>query len=80
MTLRKVIDMSRIPAGWKYWTSEPSSDDAWRVAIEYKEARERMQNSTFVRIRVIPARGCYWILIREEARPFTARPVIRRAA
>lgn len=60
--------MSRIPEGWEYWTSELSCDDAWRTAREYKEAKERTQNSVFVRVKVIPVRGAHWVLKRDEER------------
>lgn len=65
--------MSRIPDGWEYWTSELTSEEAWRVAVEYKQTRERAENSAFVRVKVIPANGAYWILRRIEYRPMTHR-------
>lgn len=68
VNVRKVVDMSRIPDGWEYWTSELSADEAWRRAVEYKQTRERTQNSVFVRVKVIPARGCFWILHQIEPR------------
>lgn len=58
----------RIPEGWSFWTSERSCDDAWRMAIEYKQTHERAQGDVFVRVRVVPAAGTYWILTREEQR------------
>lgn len=58
----------KIPAGWEFWSSELTGDDAWRAAIEYKQTRERVQNSVFVRVKVIPAGGAYWILRRVESR------------
>lgn len=66
--------MSRIPDGWEYWTTEKTAEEGWRVGVEYKQMRERVQNGTFVRIKVIPADGAYWILRRIEHRPLTHRP------
>lgn len=59
----------KIPPGWQYWSSETDREDAWRAAMEYKQAREKVCGSLFVRVRVVPAAHVHWILIREEERP-----------
>jgi hypothetical protein len=58
----------KIPEGFRYWTSEPDFDDAWDLAVQYKEMRERIQPDMFVRTRVIQAARTYWVLVREEER------------
>jgi hypothetical protein len=58
----------KIPKGFQYWTSEPDSDAAWRLAIEYKETREHAHCDVFVRVKVIRAAGTNWVLIRDEER------------
>ncbi len=64
---------SRIPAGWEYWSSELSQDDAWRTAIAWKETRERVRGDVFVRVRVVQGPGdSWWILRREELRESAA--------
>lgn len=60
--------MPKIPDGWTYLTSEVGRDQAWRTAIEYKQTHERVRSDVFVRVRVVPAAGVYWILVREEER------------
>jgi hypothetical protein len=62
----------KVPEGWEYWTSEPNEEDAWRLAMAYKETHERVRSDVFVRLRVVPAKGTHWILRRIEQRQETA--------
>lgn len=59
-----------IPEGWEYVTSDPHEDDAWRLAVEYKQMHERVRGDLFVRVKVVWAKQphVYWILRRLEAR------------
>lgn len=61
-----------IPDGWEFWTTEPDFDDAWELAAELKQARERVRGDLFVRVRVVPVQGVFWILRREERREAAA--------
>lgn len=63
---------ARIPEGWEFWTSESDFDDAWDLARELKETRERVRADVFVRVQVIAAEGVHWILRREELREVAA--------
>lgn len=60
--------MVRIPEGWSLLTAEPDYDKAWRLAVEFKQTREAVRNSLFVRTRVMPSFKGYWVLIKEEER------------
>lgn len=59
---------ARVPDGWEFWTSEPDFDEAWTLAVEYKRMREGARVGAFVRTKVVPAQGVYWILLKEEQR------------
>ena len=63
-----------IPEGWEFWTSEDDREDAWRLAVEYKQMQERARGDLFIRVKVIKPLGVsgYWILRREELRQETA--------
>lgn len=69
--------MARIPDGWHMLTSDLDEDEAWRLGVEYKQGRERVHGSLFVRIRVVRAyvgsertrqKYAYWVLTKEEER------------
>lgn len=65
----------RIPEGWEFWTSEESSPEAWRVAVEWKQMYERVRADAFVRVRVEPVRVgrdlSFWVLYRIETKERT---------
>lgn len=58
----------KIPDGWEFWTSEPSSDDAWHLAVEMKQRYEGVRADVLVRVKVVPAAGGYWVLYRIETK------------
>ena len=57
---------AKVPEGWQFWTSEPDSDRAWSLVLDYKRMREGARVGVFVRARVVPVRGVHWILLKEE--------------
>lgn len=58
----------RIPEGWEYVTSDPSVDDAWRLACDYKQLHEKVNGGVFIRVRVIRAAHVFWVIRRVESR------------
>lgn len=61
--------VSKIPGGWEYWCNGGVDwDQAWADAMDLKATRERLRSDLFVRVKVVKARGGYWILRREETR------------
>lgn len=66
--------VARIPEGWEYWCSGGADwDRAWNDAGDLKATRERLRPDLLCRVKVVKARGGYWILRREEPRQETAR-------
>jgi hypothetical protein len=57
-----------MPEGWEYVTSDPDHDDAWGLAVQYKELRSKFGNEFFVRVRVIRVAGVWWVIQRTELR------------
>lgn len=58
----------KIPQGWEYVTSDPDLNDAWRLAIDYKQLHEKARSDVFVRVRVIRAAHVFWVIRRTELR------------
>lgn len=64
--------MARIPDGWTLLTSDVDEEQAWATGVEFKQARERIRDDVFVRVRVVRSYGrgarAFWILTKEEER------------